>query len=650
MHRELLEHYNSELALLYEYAKDFADEYPGIAERLGGLARERADPMIIGLLEGTALLAARVQLKLKHEFPEFTFNLLEQLLPNYLAPIPSIMLAQVRPVFGDPALSSGQSVPKGASLDAVYREKERNVSCRFTLCGDVTFWPFELTRAEYHPAPGPLQALRLNIGRDVEAGLRLTLTLRTAARAEDEPDDEAAKKDPFSQIAGVAMASLPVHLVGPEADGVALYEQLFAHLNGVYLRHLDSFGDPQFISLGADCVEQAGFGEDEAIFPYEARVFKGFDLIQEYFTFPRKFLGFKLNGLARHLAKITTKSVDVVFTFDQTVPRLAAAVNLKMFALYAAPAVNLFKKNTDRIQLDTRSYEYHVVPDRSQYLNFEIHRITQVFLHYPGRADKRAIPPLYRAELGSPSAADTVAYTSRRLPSKRSSSERKFQASTDYIGTDVFVSVTPPSAGQDEGGMLELSVRAMCSNRHLAEHLPVGQGGADFRFREDTALDVVAAIPPTRPRDALTAVKHDPSLHLGMGPVAWRVINLLALNHLGISEPDGRALREILSMFADLGDAATDRRIRGVRGIESRPVVRRLQQKAGVGAARGLEITVTVEEKAFEGSGAFLLGAVLDRFFAEYAAINHFTQTVIKSAERGVIARWPPRSGSRSVL
>ena len=198
--------------------------------------------------------------------------------------------------------------------------------------------------------------------------------------------------------------------------------------------------------------------------------------------------------------------------------------------------------------------------------------------------------------------------------------------------------------------MLELSVRAMCSNRHLAEHLPSGQGGADFRFREDTALDVVAAIPPTRPRDALTAVKHDPSLHLGMGPVAWRVINLLALNHLGISEPDGRALREILSMFADLGDAATDRRIRGVRGIESRPVVRRLQQKAGVGAARGLEITVTVEEKAFEGSGAFLLGAVLDRFFAEYAAINHFTQTVIKSAERGVIARWPPRSGSRSVL
>ena len=39
---------------------------------------------IPGLLEGAAFLAARVQLKLKHEFPEFTGNLLEQLVPNYL--------------------------------------------------------------------------------------------------------------------------------------------------------------------------------------------------------------------------------------------------------------------------------------------------------------------------------------------------------------------------------------------------------------------------------------------------------------------------------------------------------------------------------------------------------------------------------------
>ncbi len=46
--------------------------------------------MIAGLLEPAAFLAARVQLKIKHEFPEFTQNLIEQLVPNYLAPTPSV--------------------------------------------------------------------------------------------------------------------------------------------------------------------------------------------------------------------------------------------------------------------------------------------------------------------------------------------------------------------------------------------------------------------------------------------------------------------------------------------------------------------------------------------------------------------------------
>ncbi len=108
MDREFLDLYNRELSLLYEQAGDFAEQYPGIAERLGGLVRERTDPMIAGLLEGAAFLAARVQLKLKHEFPEFTANLLEQLVPNYLAPTPSAMLVKALPPYADPGLARRQ--------------------------------------------------------------------------------------------------------------------------------------------------------------------------------------------------------------------------------------------------------------------------------------------------------------------------------------------------------------------------------------------------------------------------------------------------------------------------------------------------------------------------------------------------------------
>jgi type VI secretion system protein ImpG len=62
---------------------------------------------------------------------------------------------------------------------------------------------------------------------------------------------------------------------------------------------------------------------------------------------------------------------------------------------------------------------------------------------------------------------------------------------------------------------------------------------------------------------------------------------------------------------------------------------------------RGLEITVTCDESAFEGSGVFLLGSVLERFFAKYTAINSFTETVLRSVQRAEVMRWPAKPGLR---
>ena len=129
---------------------------------------------------------------------------------------------------------------------------------------------------------------------------------------------------------------------------------------------------------------------------------------------------------------------------------------------------------------------------------------------------------------------------------------------------------------------------------------------------------------------------------------------MLSMNHLGLVQrgagKNAISLREILSMFADLADSATERKIRGIRSVDSRPVIRRVRERTGIGAGRGIEITVTLDEKAFEGSGAFLLGAILDRFFSEYAALNHFTETVICTNERGEIMRWATRMGTRRPL
>jgi len=653
MNREFLDLYNTELQLLNEQGRQFAEEYPGIAERLGGILEDRIDPLIGGLLEGAAFLAARVQLKLKHEFPEFTENLLEQLVPHYLAPTPSMMLVKANPVFGEPALREGRAIPRGSYLDASFRQLDRQIACRYRLCGDITLWPFELVGAEYYSSPAPMQALGVSVGGEVLAGMRITLTHRSTARSEDEPSEADAHKKPELMIAGCRTSQLPLYFVGAEAESVALYEQLFAHCRGIYFRHLDHFGDPVVFQAPPECLQQIGFDRDDTLFAIDHRVFEGFDLLREYFAFPRKFLGCRLTGVDEFLPRIKARTFDIVFAFDELNARLAAAVRPETFALYAAPAINLFEKSTDRIPLKSNQHEYHVVPDRSHYLDYEPHRVLEVFAHHPGGREKVPVRPLYSAALHDSSFASDTCFSIRRLPRRRTVEEKRTGISSDYTGTDMFISLSE-LGGIDDEAIAELSVRALCSNRHLTEHLPIGVGGADFRLVDDFTLDLTCVAGPTPPREPVIRQLRSRSETAHTGTVTWRLVNLLSTNHLGLVDrgagSSAEAVRETLSIFAEMADSATERRIRGVRHIDSRPIVRRIRQRSGVGVARGIEITVTIDEKAFEGTGAFLLGAVLDRFFAEYSGFNHFTQTVIRSVDRGEIMRWPPRMGMRRPL
>ena len=79
---------------------------------------------------------------------------------------------------------------------------------------------------------------------DCAASLRLQLTVRAAARLEDEPVDKEAQTRPELRFSSCRVKTLRFHLLGQETSAVALYEQLFAHCRGVYFRVLDAFGDP----------------------------------------------------------------------------------------------------------------------------------------------------------------------------------------------------------------------------------------------------------------------------------------------------------------------------------------------------------------------------------------------------------------------
>jgi type VI secretion system protein ImpG len=650
MNRAFLELYNRELQLLYERSKQFADEFPGVAERLGGLSRETMDPGLTSILQGSAFMAARVQLKLKSEFAQFTSALLDQLLPNYLAPIPPATLVQATPAYGDPGLVEGRRFPRGAYLDAVYVEKERRIACRFRLRRDLELWPLHIEAADYYAAPAPLQALGLDVAPGIAGGLRLGFRRLSAPPGTERPND--GKPEP--PVRDIRVDSLPVHILGATGDAVVVYEQLFSACRRIIIRYLDSFGDPRFLQVPLDVLEQIGFGEEEMLAENDDRVFTGFNLLLDFFSFPEKFLGFRLNGLRKLISRIDAPAFDLIFEFSAAVPRLQSVVQSGMFALYTVPIANLFEMNCSRVPVRRREYEHHVVPDRSRTLDFEAHHIVDVFAHYPGRKEKVPVFPLYSQPTENVRRSDALYYTARRLPRRRTSEERRSGALSAYVGTELFVSLYEPATIDDRERVRELSVRALASNRHLADQLPIGDAGADFYLIDDTSVQLSCVSGITKARESLVAMERRRGDAAPFGAIQWRLVNFLALNHLGIVDQDEKdragALRELLSLFADLSDTASEQRIRGIEAVSSRPIVRRLKQKNGFNAARGVEVTIMFDEKAFEGTGVFLLGAVLDRFLAEYTSINSFTETVIETRQRGVIKRWPPRGGMGRLL
>ena len=101
-------------------------------------------------------------------------------------------------------------------------------------------------------------------------------------------------------------------------------------------------------------------------------------------------------------------------------------------------------------------------------------------------------------------------------------------------------------------------------------------------------------------------------------------------------------------------DDANDRQIalqiEGLLKVQSRPIIRRVRTPGPITFARGLEITLTFDEAAFEGTGVFTLGAVLEQFFAKYVSLNSFTETVIRTQQRGEIMRWPSQMGRRQII
>ncbi|MGL4423375.1 MAG: type VI secretion system baseplate subunit TssF, partial [Gemmataceae bacterium] len=141
----------------------------------------------------------------------------------------------------------------------------------------------------------------------------------------------------------------------------------------------------------------------------------------------------------------------------------------------------------------------------------------------------------------------------------------------------------------------------------------------------------------------------------------WRLVSHLALNHLSLADvTDGRqTLQEYLALY-DFGDDQYAQDTRGGIAQQVREGILGITQERDVafvpgdtvgGYARGIKITVELDEDKFVGVGVLVFANILDQFFALYASINSFTRLVVRSRQREKpIVTFPPRSGDRPLI
>lgn len=616
----LLRFYNDELAYLREEARAFGEEHEAVAGRLGLKTPTDPDPYVERLLEGVAFLGARVQLKLADQYPEFTQHLLHAIQPHYLAPTPSICIAGFEPKHGDPVLIKGFPVARGTELTATVGEGATAV--QFTTGHDVTLWPLRITQVEYLASRAAVAPFAAAANVRAEAGLRL--------RFEATPGVDLPQVDP---------PTLPIYLAGSEAVPAELYRQIAGETLAVVARSADAAaGAEGWMRLPLPT--QVGFGADEALLPPTQRSFRGYRLLQEYFACPERFLFVSLAELGRAFRQ-SARGCDVVLLFGRSAPVLHNALDTSNFRLFATPAINLFEKQLGRVQVSRFDHEHHVIPDRTRPLDFEVFRVLDVQAFARDQVTARTAAPLYAFGALLYDWGEALFYTTQLRPRRLSTREQRLRRRGEYTGTETWISLSAPADATALDQVHELAVRALVTNRELPELLTF-QGDQHFTVPGVPARAIGVLRAPTRPRPPL-----------GMGDAAWRVIGHLTPNYATLAPEDGddpQVLRDHLALYGRQDDAGLRRQIDGVLGISSTKVARRVPGLDRMAVARGHRIRVRLDDAAFDRGRMFLFGAVLERFLAEFASVNSFTETVFESPAEGEFAKWPPRIGRQHTI
>jgi type VI secretion system protein ImpG len=612
MRSELLYYYERELSYLRRMGAEFATAYPKVAARLQLEPTKCEDPHVERLLEGFAFLTARVHLRLEDDFSAISESLLDVVAPHYIRPIPSMSVVECEMDPEQSALLKGLPLPRGTPL---VTRPVGGLPCQFRTCYDTTLWPFQVTDAAW-TSPGQLNPAIS--APDAAAAIRIEL-----------------QSPPDTTFAQYELSRLRLHLAGESSLTHTLYELMLSRCQRVVVREV-GVKNPRSFTLPASAVEPVGFAEDEGMLPFPRRSFLGYRLLQEYFTFPEKFLFLDLSGLEAIRGMGFGQRLEIVFLiapFERAERRAAleSGVGRRTFRLGCTPVVNLFSQTSEPILLTQKRHEYLLIPDARRQDSVATYSVDEVLGVTPGTPDPVRFEPMYSYRHGRDSSVPEIFWSMTRRPAA-------FQGERP---DQVFLSFSDLSARTVYPEQDVVTARLTCFNGNLPSRLPIGLGENDFELAGGAPV-----------RRILALVKPTPAHPAPLGdPLLWRLISQLSLNYLSLIDGDPAALQELLRLHNASGTQAGEQQIDAILKVESGPGYARVTGEHGLSFARGRRIAIEFDEERFTGGGVFLFASVLERFFAMYASLNSFTLLTARTKQRQrTLHEWPARAGWKPLL
>ncbi|UVW28000.1 type VI secretion system baseplate subunit TssF [Massilia sp. H6] len=614
---ELFTKYERELVTLRSLCREYAQRYPKVAAQLQLGGETCDDPHVARLIQGVALLSARVAKRLDDSYPQFTEALLNLLFPHYLRPFPSCAIASVlgAPDGGEKPEAMPE-MPRGTLLESA---QLAGVSCTFRTVYDVKPSPVVLLDASFDTALCAPVATRL------PEGVTATLSLKFASARDGEP------------LCAASASAMRLYADGDASFCAALRDALFMHTRAAYVQ-LDEKGPWERLPIVP--VTPAGFADDDALIPFEARAHTAYRLLAEYFAFPEKFNFFDIDvpALLGHIpagrTHFTLRLAIADIRPEGDKARMLASLSKQHLLSGCTPVVNLFSQPGVPVAYDQLSADYPVLAHGSHPHAYEVYSVDRVRMLRQNGAGRAVTEfrPFYSLRHGEESSMSKGHYWMMRHDETLAICSPGHEKSITLVNADC-----EPLAIERHF----LSIDLTCTNRDLPCSLKIGVAGGDLFVPGTEQSSVIRLLRrPTRPVRLTNA-----------SGMQWRLISHLALNHHLLLLEGAEGLREMLALYDFAPSPVSRRQIAGIVTLEQSETTAWMRHKRGSSLIHGTEIRLTFDEEAYAGAGLQLFVQVLDQFFALYVQLNSFVELVILSRQSGKeLFRCKPRSGRMALV